>query len=470
MASIINTNLSSLNAQRNLSSSQSSLSTAMQRLSSGLRINSAKDDAAGLAIAERMTSQIRGTTQAARNANDGISLAQTAEGALSTVGNNLQRIRELSVQSANATNSASDRAALQAEVTQLSAEIDRVSTQTSFNGINLLDGSFSNKTFQVGATAGQTITIAGIASARSSSLGKYTGFNQTAASIGTANSTPSSKTLTVGGSSISLGSIANDAKAIAGALNNSGVSGLVATANAAKAVGQAAAITGTAGDVDILNINGTAVSLTNGGTAAANRDNALAAINAQSASTGVRASYNGTSIDLVADDGRNIKTTFTAGGSASGTEADYSLGAAGTTGGTVNINYSAGPGVSGSLAVSGSPAIGGAIGSTGTTVNAIDISTVAGATNALASIDAALDQVNSSRADLGAIQNRFSSTVDNLTTTTENVTASRSRIQDADFAAETANLSRAQVLQQAGTAMVAQANQSPQSVLSLLKS
>ena len=470
MASIINTNISSLTAQRNLASSQSSLSTAMQRLSSGLRINSAKDDAAGLAIAERMTSQIRGTTQAARNANDGISLAQTAEGALSTVGNNLQRIRELSVQSANATNSASDRAALQSEVTQLSAEIDRVSTQTSFNGINLLDGSFTNKTFQVGATAGQTITIAGIASARSSSLGKYTGFNQTSASIGTASDTATSKTLTVGSSTIALGSIKTDAKAIASALNNAGVSGLVATANAATAAGQAFAVTGTAGNVDTLNINGTAISLTNGGTAASNRDNALAAINAQSASTGVRASYNGTSIDLVSDDGRNITTTFTAGtGATTSTVADYGLGAAGTIGGTVNLNYSAASGVSGSLSVSGSSAIGGAIGSTGTTVSAIDITTVAGATNALASIDAALAQVNSSRADLGAIQNRFSSTVDNLTTTTENVTASRSRIQDADFAAETANLSRAQVLQQAGTAMVAQANQMPQSVLSLLK-
>ena len=487
MASIINTNLSSLNAQRNLSSSQSSLSTAMQRLSSGLRINSAKDDAAGLAIAERMTSQIRGTTQAARNANDGISLAQTAEGALSTVGNNLQRIRELSVQSANATNSASDRAALQAEVTQLASEIDRVSTQTSFNGINLLDGSFSNKTFQVGATAGQTITIAGIASARSSSLGKYTGFNQTAAGIGAASDTATSKTLQVGSSTVSLGTIANDAKAIAAAMNNSGVSGLVVTANPAKTTGAAFTNTGTSGNVDTLNINGTAIQLTNGGNAGANRDNALAAINAQSASTGVRASFNGTGIDLVADDGRNITTTFTpqpAAAAAGGNPAvvasaisDYGLGAVGTQGGTLNINYNAAPGVSGSLSVlqdvAGVPtaigAIGGAIGSTGTTVNAIDISTVAGATNALASIDAALDQVNSSRADLGAIQNRFSSTVDNLTTATENVTASRSRIQDADFAAETANLSRAQVLQQAGTAMVAQANQSPQSVLSLLK-
>ena len=162
MASTINTNINSLTAQRNLSMSQSSLSTSMQRLSSGLRINSAKDDAAGLAIADRFTSQIRGNTQAARNANDGISLAQTAEGALGSIGTNLQRIRELSVQSANATNSASDRAALQQEVGQLASEIERVATQTQFNGINLLDGSFTAQAFQVGANVGQTITVSSI--------------------------------------------------------------------------------------------------------------------------------------------------------------------------------------------------------------------------------------------------------------------------------------------------------------------
>src|SRR5947208_9065145 len=171
MPQIINTNIASLNAQRNLNTSQTALSVSLQRLSSGLRINSAKDDAAGLAIPERFTSPIRGLNQAARNANDGISLAQTAEGALSSVSDNLQRMRELAVQSANATNSASDRAALQQEVSQLSSEIDRVATQTQFNGINLLDGTFTAQQFQVGANAGQTITVAGIASARTSALG-----------------------------------------------------------------------------------------------------------------------------------------------------------------------------------------------------------------------------------------------------------------------------------------------------------
>lgn len=171
MAQTINTNVASLNAQRNLNSSQSSLATSLERLSSGLRINSAKDDAAGLAISERMTSQINGLNQATRNANDGISLAQTAEGALSEVGNNLQRIRELAVQASNGTNSQEDRDALQAEVLQLQSEIQRVAEQTSFNGTKLLDGSFSGVAFQIGANAGETINISSIANAQTASLG-----------------------------------------------------------------------------------------------------------------------------------------------------------------------------------------------------------------------------------------------------------------------------------------------------------
>jgi len=270
---VINTNMLSLNAQRNLSSSQTSLATALQRLSSGLRINSAKDDAAGLAISERFTAQIRGLNQAVRNANDGISLAQTAEGAMAEVTNNLQRIRELAVQSANATNSASDRASLQAEVDQLLEEIDRVADQTTFNGTALLDGSFTSAVFQVGANAGETITVA-------------------------------------------------------------------------------------------------------------------------------------VTIDA------NVAALFAA-----------------------------------------SP----------------DVSSVAGATAAIGNVDLALDSINSARAEFGAIQNRFSSVIANLTTAAENLTASRSRIQDADFAAETAALTRAQILQQAGIAILAQANAAPQNVLALLQ-
>jgi len=197
MPQTINSNIVSLNAQRNLNTSQSSLSISMERLSSGLRVNSSKDDAAGLAIADRMNAQIRGTNVAIRNANDGISLAQTAEGSLASVGDNLQRIRELSVQAANATNSASDRASLQLEVAQLVSEIDRVATQTAFNGTNLLDGSFTAKAFQVGANVGQTITVASIASARTSALGVYQGFTLTNQSIGTAGAA-AALTVTVG--------------------------------------------------------------------------------------------------------------------------------------------------------------------------------------------------------------------------------------------------------------------------------
>ncbi|TQN03635.1 flagellin [Acidovorax temperans] len=380
---VINTNVQSLNAQRNLSASQSQLSTSMQRLSSGLRINSAKDDAAGLAISERMSTQIRGLNQAARNANDGVSLAQTAEGALGTIGNNLQRIRELAVQSRNATNSSDDRAALQKEVSQLKGEIGRVANQTAFNGTKLLDGSFTSQAFQVGANQGQTINIAAIANANIDQLGTWT--------------TPSSAAMTG------------------------------AAASAFTAV--------TAGDIKINGINIGAVAA--GGAAPAQGANVAAAINAMSVETGVTAT---------ADSGGLVTLTsanaFTLALSGTATTATTGLtaGSATVTPGTAQTGF----------------------------LN-LDISTTAGADNAILAMDAALKAVNSSRADLGAVQNRFSSVVENLATTTENLSASRSRIMDADFAAETANLSRAQILQQAGTAMVAQANQLPQGVLSLLR-
>ncbi|RRN78598.1 flagellin [Pseudoxanthomonas sp. SGD-10] len=470
MMSVINTNTIALNAQRNLATNSASLSTTIQRLSSGMRINSAKDDAAGLAISERFTTQIRGANQAARNANDGISLAQTAEGALSEIGNNLQRIRELAVQSANATNSATDRAALQAEVAQLVSEIDRVATQTNFNGTNLLDGTFQAQNFQVGANAGQKISIDQITSARASDLGQYQGFNEYDMAIGTASDTAAAKTVTLGGQTYDLGEVADDAKAIAAALNNAGIVGLSVTANASKAAGVASNVTGVAGDTDTLVINGTSISLTNTGNAASNRAHALEQINAQSAVTGVRAVDNGSGLDLIAADGRNITIEFTQGNAA--TSADYGLAADGTYGGTLDINYAAPAGVTGALEFTtgfDTAFTSMDIEATGTALNAIDISTASGAEAAMRSVDAALQSINSSRADLGAIQNRFSSVVANLQTTAENLSASRSRIMDTDFAKETAELSRTQILQQAGTAMLAQANQIPQNVLSLLR-
>ena len=479
MAAIINTNIQSLTAQRNLGTSQASLATSMQRLSSGLRINSAKDDAAGLAISERMTTQVRGLNVAVRNANDGISLAQTAEGAMASVTNNLQRMRELAVQSANATNSASDRAALQQEVAQLTQEIDRVATQTQFNGTNLLDGTFTAQQFQVGANAGQTINVDSIASARTSTLGKFNGVNVSNNAVASPSNTPAAMTVAFTGGTlgtINLGNVANDAKAIAQALNASGIAGMSASADPAVATGTQAALSG--GEVNetlSFTLNGTNISFSTGTTQSGAQDALIAAVNAQSANTGVIASNTGSGIKLTAADGRNIvagaltgATTWTAGELGLGGSV---LGA--TTAGTVDINYQAPSGTAATdvtISVAGGFTTGvQTIGSTGTAIAAVDISTTAGANSALTAIDAALNQINSSRAALGAVQNRFLTTIENLQTTAENLTASRSRIMDADFAAETANLSRSQILQQAGTAMVAQANQLPQQVLQLLK-
>ena len=474
MVSTINTNLNSLQAQLNLTMNQASLSTSMQRLSSGLRINSAKDDAAGLAIADRMTAQINGLDQAGRNANDAISLSQTAEGGLGSITNDLQRMRELAVQSANSTNSATDRASLQQEVAQLQSEINRVATQTQFNGINLLDGTFTNAQFQVGANAGQTISISQIASAKATDLGAYQGYNNGTLSIGVASTTTGPASITIGTTNYALGTIANDAKAIADAASSAGIPGMTITANATTATGQAQTITGSTNGLATIVINGATINLQETGDASSNRAAAVQAINAQSASTGVVATDTGSSLTLTAADGRNITTSnFAAGGATGATEADWGLATAGvTTGASLNVSYVAPTGNTGALTITGPVAdlvTQQAVTTTGTAVGSIDISTAAGATAALSSIDAAIASVDSSRSVMGAIQNRFTQTIDNLSTTGLNVTAARSRIEDTDFAAETANLSRAQILQQAGTAMVAQANQLPQQVLQLLR-
>jgi len=390
MAQVINTNVMSLNAQRNLSTSGSSLATTIQRLSSGLRINSAKDDAAGLAISERFSTQIRGLDVAVRNANDGISLAQTAEGAMVEIGNNLQRIRELSVQSANATNSDSDREALNAEVKQLTSEIDRVSRQTNFNGTKLLDGSFSGALFQIGADSGQTIGINSIVNSSTSELGN----------------------------------------------------GLYA----AKQTSTAAALTGTAtakGTVSDMEINGVAIAAVDvavGDKAADVSKKVVNAINDKMDQTGVYASLD--------KDGKLELTSLK-----SGKDFEFTTATTDATGLTVAM---AGIGAT-------------ADADARDTVSGVDISSVAGAQKALSIVDDALKAVNSSRADMGAIQNRFTSTIANLNTTSENLSASRSRIRDTDYAKETAELTRTQILQQAGTAMLAQANQSPSSVMSLLQ-
>jgi flagellin len=474
MPAIINTNIASLNAQRNLNTSQSALQTSLQRLSSGMRINSSKDDAAGMAIVDRMTAQIRGNQQAARNANDGISLAQTAEGALNEVGNNLQRIRELTIQSANATNSASDRAALQAEVTTLVAEIDRVAQNTSFNGVKLLDGSFTAQTFQVGAggTSVDQISVSNIANARSSSLGQYQGFS-TAVTYTADSATSTASTLQVGTSpAVNIGTVLQDGKAIAAAINASGIGGLTASAAATTVTTTQTAYAGAAGTTaDTFTLNGVTVSVTATTNGQTNKANMITAINSQSGATGVVASDTGTGVTLTAADGRNIVVgALTNGTGSTTTLANYGLAAA-TTGSVVTANYALPSGSTpANITMAGAGTlVSGAVGATGTALSALNIANTGSLATNLASIDAALTSVNSSRASLGAVQNRFTSVVSSLTATVENLTSSRSRIQDADFAAETAQLTRNQILQQAGTAMLAQANQLPNNVLTLLR-
>ncbi|MGE6332304.1 flagellin [Stenotrophomonas sp. NPDC077659] len=410
MAQVINTNTMSLNAQRNLSTSGSSLATTIQRLSSGLRINSAKDDAAGLAISERFSTQIRGLDVAIRNANDGISLAQVAEGSLSEVGNNLQRIRELAVQASNATNSTSDRKALQAEVTQLISEIDRVAKQSDFNGTKLLDGSFTSQLFQVGANAGQAIAINSVVDAKANSLGAASFLNAgnitfTAADMQTAQGTLTGMKI----GDIELGEIKFDYTPRADA----------ATAEPA---------------VDNANMDRAAKAV-------------AAAINSKLGETGLYA-QNATNADGTAITGQIALTAVKADGLA----ADITVTKPADTAGDPAVPMN-------TVATSAGPVH----------VEDIKIDTVAGAQQALSIVDKALESVNSVRADLGAIQNRFTSVVANLQTSSENLSASRSRIRDTDFAKETAELTRTQILQQAGTAMLAQANQVPQNVLSLLR-
>jgi flagellin len=487
MASTINTNVNSLTAQRHLSMNQASLSNSMQRLSSGLRINSAKDDAAGLAISERFTSQIRGLNQAARNSNDAISLTQTAEGALGGITGNLQRIRELAVQSANGTNSASDRAAIQAEVLQLSSEINRVATTTQFNGLNLLDGSLGAASFQVGANANQTIDVA-VASAKASDLGSNTikqggtpGIISTATATALNGNGGGALTLNGNGQSVTIAAGSNPANTSASTLAGLVNAQTATTGITASAVTTATVSAVTAGTVafTIQGSNVAAISISATISSASDLADIAKAVNAQSVNTGITATSdkagNMVLTSLTGDDIKlatgavpgGFSTATTVG--RTGTAASAAIGVSGTTtvGGDITFDSKSGFSI-----VAADATLTGTTGSNGSTtskVSAIDVSTTAGATSALKVVDSALAQVSDQRAALGAVQNRFESTVNNLQTSAENLSASRSRIQDADFAQETANLSRSQILQQAGTAMVAQANQLPQGVLALLR-
>jgi flagellin len=481
MASYINTNISSLNAQRNLNTSASSLSSSLQRLSSGLRINSAKDDAAGLAISERFTSQIRGLDQARRNANDGISLMQTAEGALQSTGDVLQRVRELSVQSANASNSASDRKALQAEVGQLLSEIDRISQTTEFNGQKLLDGTFGSAQFQVGANAGQTIT----ATTGNFRTNNYGNNSRSTNGVGAGDSTTTQYTAgnfdIQGLATENIEIVAGDtSKSVAAKINSvSSSTGVSASSQTDTELTLAAATTYTIG---ITSDNSTVenVTFTVGATADANGlADALSAINGAASKTGVTAKLNdgNSALILTNASGENIDLTNSSGGAITfdvqnlDANGDPKLGAhAGVADGVTSrsIGYVEMTSDKGfSIANNSSDFDDGA--STLNSVSEIDISTADGAQTALKIVDSALAAVNNQRATFGALQSRFTTAINNLQTTSENLSASRSRIQDTDFAAETASMTRSQILQQAGTAMLAQANSLPNNVLSLLR-
>ena len=496
MSATINTNVASLNAQRSLMGSQGSLQTSLQRLSSGLRINSAKDDAAGLAIASRMSAQISGINQAVRNANDAISLSQTAEGALSKSSDILTRIRDLSVQSANDTNSGSDRVALQQEVGQLQQELNRIANETQFNGKNLLDGSFAAQQFQVGANANQTITV-GMSSAKASAMGNQsvlttgTAGKPTAAAVASgavATSTVAAGTLSVAGiktSSVTVnaGDSAGDVKAAINRVSaDTGVSA-TATTSASLTVSTASTFT-----FDLTALNASANTATTSNTAhiSANVTNVndltgLAdAINAKSGQTGITAIANAGKISLKSETGDDINlaafTTSTTGGTMTFTGDDATPTAAtidatntGTRiAGQLTFNSSQSFSVTDSTAQFGTTAAT-AQGSTLSSVGSIDITSQSGANSAITVVDSALDFVNGLRAKLGSVQNRVENTISNLSSTSENLSAARSRIQDADFAAETASLTRSQVLQQAGMAMLAQANAQPNQVLTLLR-
>lgn len=569
MASNINTNMASLTAQRNLGASQASLSSSIQRLSSGLRINSAKDDAAGLAISERFTSQIKGLNQAARNANDGVSLAQTAEGALKASGDILQRVRELAVQSANATNSASDRKALNAEVSQLVGELGRIAKTTEFNGTKLIDGSFTSQDFQIGANANQVISTS-MVDTRTQSLGANT-LTSGAGIITASSGTPASLGggVVINGLSISTTGAQSVGTVVLSINAQTQATGVMASINpnnvntasyTSSATATTVAINGTTIDIpantNIADVattmneatSRTGVSVTSSGNQLTFTSENGADLTLANVTGSVLSSFNGTSggpssvtmsagivlsatipsvvtvtegtgstvNDLQLLTGLTVTTTSVipsinlSGGVTSYSNAAISSATIAnssvvtfnnvvidnlivnnssvvnitnsivknitmTNSSVANFNGSSvGPqSVDGtSVLNNSSPAPAGSSSLPATKrfqVSLMDISTVSGASDAIQTADFALQQISQARAKLGALQSRFETTINNLQVSSENLSASRSRIVDADFAVETANLSRAQILQQAGTAMVAQANQLPQGVLALLR-
>ncbi len=574
MALTVNTNVASLNTQKNLNRASEALSTTMQRLSSGLKINSAKDDAAGLQISNRLTSQINGLNVAVKNANDGISIAQTAEGAMQESTNLLQRMRELALQSANGSNSDEDRASLQQEFSALSGELTRIASTTSFGGQKLLNGDFKSTSFQIGANANQTVSFSLSSVAAKDLKGTYSNASTTggatdlsasvvgdvvtvatagsAAVAGTDGSTTatytapsgSDATLTINGTDVTI-TDGSDADAAVLAINNAGITGVTAVNNGgditisntggdvtigADAVGFTAgtssnyvaavpAVAAGEAPIDGASVIGSAGSFTVNGQSVtfANTDDVDTILAAIDTATGgdvtgavdtngriTLTSANGESIELADATGGSLASLGLSAGTTeatlqsdtsvtlNGTEIKLSKGSdmdsivttinTASTGVTASKNddgtltlsseddFTVADGASGTgLAALGLTAGSNAAVTQETTVSNLDISTVDGSQTAIQVLDGAMQQIDSERAKLGAVQNRFDSTVSNLQNIAENASSARSRIQDADFAAETAELTKQQTLQQASTAILAQANQLPSSVLSLLQ-
>lgn len=459
MVMSVNTNVLSLTAQRNMMGTQNSLSTSIERLSTGLRINSARDDAAGLAIAERFTSSIRGSSVAQRNANDGISFAQTAEGALDVIGGNLQRIRELAVQSLNDSNTDADRTAINQEVQQLTAEVQRIASDTTFNSRNILDGSLGTMLFQIGAERGQTLDISGV-DARATTLG-----DRANAIVQENRATQLTYTglqdIFVNGVGVDLTNVNSESDVVSAINAVSDQTGVTASIETRVALG--ALDPTVAGNLTIN--GGNAIAIAAGDTA----QSVVNSIN-EDATLGVTASL---------DDNDNVVITSTSGEDVNVDQNTAAL-FAGLNATAGDETFVSAIRLSGAgtdpITVTGTNAAaldltvgGGATAFTsGITVDQVSVATRADANNALDAMDAAIDQITAMRADLGAVQNRFENVIEVAGVQMENLSAARSRIQDADFAAETANLTRAQILQQAGLASLAQANAAPQAVLSLL--
>ena len=480
MGLYVNTNMASLGARRNLNSATRSLSTSFQRLSSGLRINSAKDDAAGLAISERFTTQTRGINQAIRNTNDGVSLAQTAEGGLQESTAILQRMRQLAVQSANDTNTEADRASIQDEVGALVDELDRIATKTTFNNQNILDGSFTGAKFHIGANFRENLTVS-VKDARSTALGRQAKY-ESSADIAVAGGAQGlqDEDVVINGVSIrstvaaddTVSSTLNDASAIskAAAINDSTkFTGVTAVVESTEVVAGSDITAVTMDSTNNIAINGQV--LTGFRVQDNDADDTLVnQINAVTEETGVVASLDvDNRLVLTAEDGRNIEVTVSGNGTRTGLAA-----AAGTTvtGGRLTLQsedqFQLDGNAVGKLGDVGGPGASLFGVNSENSVNTLDMTTREGANDALQILDVAIGQVSSIRSDLGAVQNRLGSTVRNLEVSSENLTAARSRIQDADFAEETAHFSKSKIVQQAGVSILAQANQQPNIALSLL--